>query len=167
MLKQSAWFHPSKFQALNFIFLLGWVFRFVVYVHPESALKAVEASGQLESGGRSLRLRLHFEKIPFDRPTGAKRIKCGDVIDTQPHADCWFCLANPQAEKHMVVHVGETLYTAVPKGGLNEKHILIVPIAHVPSMAYAEMDTAKEAASLIEQIRKAYHKEVSKQKKML
>lgn len=133
----------------------------MVFVDPSNAAKAVEASGQLEAGGRSLRMRLYYDRIPFDRPTGAKKVKCGDVIDTEPHAECWFCLANPQVEKHMIVDIGDLLYTAVPKGGLVPQHLLLVPIAHVPSLAYANSDTRREARLTIEKLRSAFHKEVT------
>ena len=134
--------------------------RFVVYVDPKCAAKATEASGQLEGGGRPLRLRLYYDKIPFDRPAGEKRVKCSDVIATEPHADCWFCLANPQVEKHMIVDIADRLYSAVPKGGLTSLHMLLIPIAHLPSLAYADADTRREAAELVAAARKAFHKQV-------
>lgn len=133
--------------------------RYVVYFDPKDAASATEASGQLEGGGRSLRLRLYYDKIPFDRPTGAKSIKCGSVIATEPHADCWFCLANPQVEKHMIVDIADRMYTAVPKGGLTPLHMLLIPIAHLPSLAYADAETRREAAALIRAARTAFHQQ--------
>ncbi|KAL8450780.1 hypothetical protein Emag_003068 [Eimeria magna] len=131
---------------------------FVVYVEPADAVKAAAATGQLEGGGRSLRLQLYFDKIPFDRPTGAKRVKGGEVINTEPHADCWFCLANPQVEKHMIVDIGDLVYSAIPKGGLVPQHLLLIPIAHLPSLAYADEATCREASLTIAKLRGAFHK---------
>ncbi|XP_026194561.1 uncharacterized protein LOC34618588 [Cyclospora cayetanensis] len=132
---------------------------FVVFTSPQDAAKAAAASGQLEGGRRTLRMRLYYDRIPFDRPTGAKRVHCGDVIATEPHADCWFCLASPQVEKHMIVDIKDRLYMAVPKGGLTPYHLLLIPIAHLPSLAYADADTRREAAAIVAATRKAFHQQ--------
>ncbi|PWN30852.1 hypothetical protein BDZ90DRAFT_257906 [Jaminaea rosea] len=59
-------------------------------------------------------------------------------------ADCWFCLSNPQCAKHLVVSIAEDLYVALPKGQLPPPgpkrvpgggHVLLVPIAHVATLA--------------------------------
>lgn len=44
--------------------------------------------------------------------------------------DCWFCLASPTCEKHLIVSLAEYSYITMPKGGVNEHHALIVPINH-------------------------------------
>ena len=44
--------------------------------------------------------------------------------------DCWFCLASPNVESHLVVSIGEACYVALDKGVLTEGHLQIVPIAH-------------------------------------
>ena len=44
--------------------------------------------------------------------------------------DCWFCLASPTCEKHLIVAVYDECYVAMPKGGVNEHHALIVPVEH-------------------------------------
>lgn len=46
---------------------------------------------------------------------------------------CWFCLASPNVEAHLVVSVGEHYYCAIPKGALVQGHVLIIPIQHFPS----------------------------------
>ncbi|KAL8272676.1 hypothetical protein Esti_003380 [Eimeria stiedai] len=156
----------AQFGKIKFVFIpkdkadptRGTGKAYVVYVEPEDAAKAAEASGQLEGGGRPLRLRLHFDKIPFDQPMRAKRVKGGEVINTEPHADCWFCLANPQVEKHMIVDIGDLVYSAIPKGGLVPQHLLLVPIAHVPSLAYADEATCREASLTIARLRGAFRK---------
>lgn len=45
--------------------------------------------------------------------------------------DCWFCLASPSCERHLIVSVFEGLYVAMPKGPINDNHALIVPVSHV------------------------------------
>ncbi|KAL3758295.1 hypothetical protein ACHAWU_004260 [Discostella pseudostelligera] len=44
--------------------------------------------------------------------------------------DCWFCLASPTCEKHLIVAVYDECYVALPKGGVNEYHALIIPVEH-------------------------------------
>lgn len=127
---------------------------------PSNAVKAANASGQLEGGGRQLHLRLFFDKIPFGDERGAKRQRCGEFISTAPHADCWFCLANPQCEKHLVVGVCKTLYLVAPKGGVEPLHLLLVPITHVPSLAYANPEIREEADEVINKLRASYRTKV-------
>ncbi|PVV02061.1 hypothetical protein BB560_001256 [Smittium megazygosporum] len=33
--------------------------------------------------------------------------------------ECWFCLSNPDIQKHLIADIGENLYLVLPKGGLN------------------------------------------------
>ena len=44
--------------------------------------------------------------------------------------DCWFCLASPTCEKHLIVSLAEKTYVTMPKGPVNDHHTLIVPINH-------------------------------------
>ncbi|XP_077565675.1 CWF19-like protein 1 [Stigmatopora nigra] len=68
-----------------------------------------------------------------------------------PGVECWFCLASPEVEKHLVVSIGTHSYLALAKGGLNAGHLLILPIGHyrstveLASEAVQEMDKYKEA----------------------
>lgn len=43
---------------------------------------------------------------------------------------CWFCLASPEVEKHLVISVGDEAYLALAKGGLVTEHLLILPVEH-------------------------------------
>uniref|UniRef100_A0A915D2X6 CWF19-like protein 1 n=1 Tax=Ditylenchus dipsaci TaxID=166011 RepID=A0A915D2X6_9BILA len=68
---------------------------------------------------------------------------------------CWFCLSNAAAEKHLIVSIGTTCYTAMPKGPLTEDHVLIMSIDHVQSLVAAtdeiraEVDKFKDAFALM------------------
>lgn len=44
--------------------------------------------------------------------------------------DCWFCLASPTCEKHLIVTVYNSCYITMPKGAVNQHHTLIVPVNH-------------------------------------
>lgn len=47
--------------------------------------------------------------------------------------DCWFCLASPTCEKHLIVSVLDNCYITMPKGPVNKHHALIVPVNHSAS----------------------------------
>jgi diadenosine tetraphosphate (Ap4A) HIT family hydrolase len=51
----------------------------------------------------------------------------------QRQSDCWFCLASPQVEKHLIISIGDHSYLAMAKGGLTDDHLLILPIEHLRS----------------------------------
>lgn len=73
-----------------------------------------------------------------------------EVLRAVAPEDCWFCLSNPRMEAHLVAHIGEEVYLALPKGQLPRAdatevggadagvpgggHVLILPIAHVASL---------------------------------
>lgn len=52
---------------------------------------------------------------------------------TFDQSKCWFCLASPSVEKHLVINVGDATYLALAKGGLVDEHLLICPIEHYQS----------------------------------
>ncbi|CEH11700.1 Uncharacterized conserved protein [Ceraceosorus bombacis] len=106
------------------------------------------------------------QKPDVPLPPGLSRR--GPIIPVGP-ADCWFCLSNPQAAKHLIVSIGTECYISLPKGQLPSSsdadsnvpgggHVLIVPIAHTPSIfapepsqskaLHAEMNAWRKAISL-------------------
>ncbi len=60
---------------------------------------------------------------------------------------CWFCLSNPDIEKHLIVSIGEEVYVAIAKGGLNHHHILAIPIPHYPSLNHLTNDPELQSTS--------------------
>ncbi|XP_053138894.1 CWF19-like protein 1 isoform X2 [Hemicordylus capensis] len=65
-----------------------------------------------------------------------------------PAAACWFCLASPEVEKHLVC------YLALAKGGLSPDHVLILPIGHYQSV----VDLAPEVVEEVNQYKSALKK---------
>ncbi|XP_071454762.1 CWF19-like protein 1 [Hetaerina americana] len=57
---------------------------------------------------------------------------------------CWFCLASPQVEKHLVISIGSEAYLALAKGGLVPDHVLILPVAHHQSASAVPESVRKE-----------------------
>lgn len=64
---------------------------------------------------------------------------------------CWFCLSCPNVEKHLIISVGEHFYLALAKGPINDYHILILSVTHIPCAAqlteadWEELSKFKEA----------------------
>ena len=67
--------------------------------------------------------------------------------------DCWFCLASPTCEKHLIVAVFDDLYVAMPKGGVNEHHTLIVPVEHGGNGAMVSRKLSDEMESVKTKLR--------------
>ncbi|XP_015281792.1 PREDICTED: CWF19-like protein 1, partial [Gekko japonicus] len=71
-----------------------------------------------------------------------------------PTAACWFCLASPEVEKHLVVSIGAHCYLALAKGGLSPDHVLVLPIGHCQSM----VELASEVVEEVEQYKSSLKK---------
>jgi len=125
----------------------------ICFKDTDSSAKAVAANEFLEAGGRMLRVRYHYGPLP--PPMGGRGPPPG-TVDTRPHADCWFCLGNPKCEQHLVVAVGEEAYVAMAKGGLVTNHVLIVPIRHVPNLAFCPETVSEELDKFASALRKFY-----------
>lgn len=80
-------------------------------------------------------------------------------------SECWFCLSNPKLSKHLLVSIGEHCYIALPKGQLpNVKegalvpgggHVLVVPIAHFPTLKSLPAEQGVPLVSELEKIKSA------------
>jgi RNA recognition motif-containing protein len=66
--------------------------------------------------------------------------------------DCWFCLASPTCEKHMILSVHDLCYSTLPKGPVHQGHVLLVPVTHSSSGAWT-LNCAEEMATLKERMR--------------
>ncbi|XP_012992778.2 CWF19-like protein 1 isoform X1 [Esox lucius] len=62
----------------------------------------------------------------------------------QPSGPCWFCLASPQVEKHLVISIGTHCYMALAKGSLTPQHVLVLPIGHYQSVVELSSDVVEE-----------------------
>ncbi|POM76771.1 Nuclear protein [Phytophthora palmivora] len=82
----------------------------------------------------------------YDQKLATKGLRKGGLLpghnpqqrrNNQPHVEerteCWFCLATPTLERHLIVSIGQEAYLAMPKGAICGDHLLIVPIAHEAS----------------------------------
>ena len=53
-----------------------------------------------------------------------------------------------QIEKHLIAYEGANLYVAFPKGPVNERHVLIIPKAHVASYLHLSPEAREEFNNL-------------------
>lgn len=67
--------------------------------------------------------------------------------------ECWFCLATPSVERHLIVSIGHEAYLAMPKGAINSDHVLIVPIAHEASTLALSPKATDEVARFLAALR--------------
>ncbi|XP_068220486.1 CWF19-like protein 1 isoform X2 [Palaemon carinicauda] len=102
-----------------------------------------------------------------DTERGKKRIGDGDKggerkrLPPKPTGPCWFCLASPEVEKHLVVSVGNHSYVALAKGGLVSEHLLILPIAHFQSTSDLEDDCREEIEKFKSALKRMFKKKGS------
>ncbi|CEM04589.1 unnamed protein product [Vitrella brassicaformis CCMP3155] len=143
----------------------GWI----KYATAAMAEEATKASEQIEAGNRMIRIMLHRGGDPRRGPQQHAKGERGEgghgrprgpqplVIDMQPHAECWFCLANPKVEQHLIVHVGDKVYVAMAKGGLAADHVLVIPINHYPYLMAGPPDMLTEVMTFLSVLRQLYH----------
>ena len=67
--------------------------------------------------------------------------------------DCWFCLASPSCERHLITGVFDTCYTTLPKGPIHPGHVLIVPVQHSSQGALKDPLVAQEMENLKAKLR--------------
>jgi len=63
--------------------------------------------------------------------------------------DCWFCLASPSCETHLISGVYDEWYAAMPKGPVQPGHVLLVPVTHTREGAW---NLNKEWVKLVEKL---------------
>ncbi|KAI9278855.1 CwfJ C-terminus 1-domain-containing protein-like protein [Phascolomyces articulosus] len=78
---------------------------------------------------------------------------------------CWFCLANPKLEKHLIVSIGTEMYATLAKGPLVSSqdknvvpgggHIILVPVTHYSTLNKVPEETKPQLDNEIENYKKA------------
>ncbi|BGP37944.1 hypothetical protein JCM10449v2_001871 [Rhodotorula kratochvilovae] len=81
--------------------------------------------------------------------------------------ECWFCLSNPQVTKHLIASIGTETYVTLPKGQLCSTdaspvpgggHVLLIPIAHYPTLRSIPSDLAPPVLEEVELYKQALKK---------
>lgn len=90
------------------------------------------------------------------RHTKDEREKPSKRKQPVPQGPCWFCLASPEVEKHLVISIGECFYLALAKGALTCDHVLILPIGHHQSTIEMDQEALEELEKFKEALQKCY-----------
>lgn len=130
---------------------------------PYSEAHLVNLSSQAKSQSSGAAQFFYNMNADFnDDGRGRKRKGGGDReferkrMPPKPTGPCWFCLASPEVEKHLVVSVGEHVYLALAKGGLVPEHLLILPITHFQSTSDLDGDSRQEVEKFKGALRKMF-----------
>ena len=77
---------------------------------------------------------------------GSHRSKKRQKKDRYLRMDCWYCVASPSCEKHLIASVNDYSYLSLPKGGINARHVQIIPIDHEIAFAALSTESVMEVA---------------------
>jgi len=111
------------------------------------------------NSGKNNKNASHLEGIALHWANDSQpKNKTDSMVDTRGHrlgqrTDCWFCLASPTCEKHLIVAIREECYIAMPKGAVNEHHALIVPIDHKQQGALVDSKLSPEMEGIKAELR--------------
>jgi len=70
--------------------------------------------------------------------------------------ECWFCLSSSVCEHHMIIMVGKFFYLAIAKGGINDTHLLLVSVLHVPNQLFLSSPAILELKQWIDGLNKFF-----------
>eukprot|EP00934_Nitzschia_sp_Nitz4_P003769 Nitzschia sp. Nitz4//NODE_444_length_18484_cov_71.934560//14373//16829//NITZ4_additional_000059-RA//1//CDS//3329531902//3759//frame0 len=74
--------------------------------------------------------------------------------------DCWFCLASPTCETHLITGVYQRWYATMPKGPIHPGHMLLVPVNHTRRGVWTLTgEEREEYTSLVQQLQDHASKE--------
>lgn len=119
---------------------------------PSSAAAAAPARQQFFFAAPAVEAALEANKRPRTnnnpRPPQQQR--------PQARLDCWFCLASANCEKHLIVHVEEECYLALPRGGIQLEHVLLVPVSHQANLAQFLQANQPEVLKLVLRVQRMF-----------
>mmetsp|Transcript_145170 Transcript_145170/g.256414 ORF Transcript_145170/g.256414 Transcript_145170/m.256414 type:complete len:653 (+) Transcript_145170:1-1959(+) len=129
-------------------------FGWVTFSTPEEAQAACDLNDLLEVGKRPISIQISRPRLRADGTTGGPRKKREVQIVVEPHAECWFCLVNPQVEKHMIVSATTEVYVATARGPISPPHVLVLPVKHAPCYAACPPELQEVLSAHVAAIRK-------------
>lgn len=135
----------------------GKTYAFVDFATQEAARAVVE---QYSADNQAFSVRSSAGKACLSIGWGQGRPAGGGEFDnTASHsADCWFCLASSSVKVHLIVSIGEGMYLSLPRGGVADWHVLIIPIACVSSRSQLPFAAVKDLAAYQSAIEKMFHR---------
>jgi len=130
-------------------------FGWVTFATPQEADAACDLSELLECGGRKISISISRRKPRADGTVGGRKRREVQIV-IEPHSECWFCLVNPEVEKHMIVTATTQVYVATARGPIIPSHVLILPVKHAPCFAACPPELQEALAKHIEAIRRMF-----------
>jgi len=85
--------------------------------------------------------------IDDERPNYAQNKRSRNLTHLNNNArmnECWFCLSSSVCEHHMIILVGKFFYLAIAKGGINDSHLLLVSVLHIPNQLFLSSPASGE-----------------------
>jgi len=145
--------------------------------HAAASIVLATLTGSIE-GGDLLVNELKLQGLPIEDLHGAQlwwALSKNKEFDPKPEnrvrhnfqnhhypldarTDCWFCLASPTCEHHLILNVYDTCYVTMPKGSLDDYHALIVPVNHVGIKVLDEEGRTRVEESEEERIQNYFNK---------
>ncbi|XP_054278247.1 CWF19-like protein 1 [Macrosteles quadrilineatus] len=113
-------------------------------------------SGANDSGTQQFFYDMSAAKRPHDQDGNHREKRARPTFD---QGSCWFCLASPQVEKHLVISIGREVYLALAKGGLVEDHLLILPVTHHQAAAHLPESVTEEIQQFQGALKKCFAKQ--------
>jgi diadenosine tetraphosphate (Ap4A) HIT family hydrolase len=130
-------------------YLFAFSFSFENFNEPKvkthSPFKVVESNSQVVMN-KNNNVKSNVQKNQYKKKK----------MENKSNINCWFCLSNPDVEKHLLVSIQEESYLAFPKGGLTNDHILLISMAHTDCYMNLSDDSMKEIEKYLENIKKFY-----------
>mmetsp|Transcript_1716 Transcript_1716/g.3664 ORF Transcript_1716/g.3664 Transcript_1716/m.3664 type:complete len:385 (-) Transcript_1716:2-1156(-) len=114
----------------------------------------------LDIVGRDLADPAELNKLP-DETTACpysfpkEEPKMAPVKSTAPDLSCWFCLANPQVDEHLVLKVFTHSYLALSKGPVVPEHLLVIPILHCNNSLNLPIEVREEIEGVVEALKES------------
>lgn len=137
--------------------LLHRGFAFLAFKTHEEAVAAVNSTQNQQMGPRKLNVQISNPNGSRGGRTEVTNQEIGS--NTAPDPDCWFCLANPSFERHLIVSVEDTasVYTSLAKGQITDGHILVCPVTHFGCYAQADENVRRKCDNTVSEMKDFYN----------
>lgn len=130
-------------------------YAFIIYVNNQEIHDSIlNLNNRVSLNGRKL---IFNERVLSNKQTS---VLSNDLNNNK--STCWFCIENPKIDMKYVININlyTSFYVAIPKGGINEFHFLVIPKSHLQSTSHLSVDDKNELMLIINKII-AYLKSVS------
>ena len=134
-------------------YLYAFSFSFENFNEPKnpsiSPFKKIETKSMIgQSSNSTYEIKRNIPKNKYIKKEVSKSSKS--------NLNCWFCLSNPEIEKHLLISIQEESYLAFPKGGLTNDHILLISMEHSNCFMNLSDNSMNEIELYLKNLKKFY-----------